>query len=285
MDSATERYRIHPLGPITSLEEFVGVSTKLIRESGIKQSTAGLWWRGQADESWKLIPTLYRSKINAEQEREINRDFRIKSLPFLTSHRPSLEIEWLFLMQHHGAPTRILDWTESSLVALYFAVSNFEHPGDSAVWALHPWLLNTVTDRQQTIPTSNSDKIKNYVIDIDDVKVPRVPEAKLPLALRVEYGFNRAHSQRGAATIHGADTRPIESIKGVAEDIRGMSNTSKDRLLKKIVIKKESKFEILKSLYEHGIGADILFPDLDGLAAALRFRYDHRYLGTKLARR
>jgi hypothetical protein len=186
-------------------------------------------------------------------------------------------------MQHHGAPTRILDWSESPLVALYFAAENFEHQEDAAVWVLHPWMLNMATDGQLSVPTANAQKITDYVIDLDDPAVPRAPIAELPLAMRIEYGFNRAHSQRGTATIHGRSKRSIESIKFNLDQTE-ISNTSKNRFMFKIIIDRRNKFDILKSLYEYGVGADTLFPDLGGLAAAIRFRYDHRYLGEKLSK-
>ncbi len=276
--SPASRIKIH--GPLGSLKEFVAISGEMIRSSGLKQSTTGLWWRGQGDAHWSLLPTLYRSPINHELERETVRDFKLKSLPFISGRRPELEIEWLFLMQHHGAPTRILDWTESPLVALYFAVVNFENDKDAAVWALHPWMLNVITTKQQSVPTARSVNVAPWLIDTEDPSVPRAPQEKLPLAVRVEYGFNRAHSQRGAATIHGTSKKPIDALKEEAEDAQ-ISNTSRQRLLQKILIDKSKKFSILKSLYEYGISADILFPDLDGLATALKFRYDHRYLELK----
>jgi FRG domain len=263
------------------LEEFIELSGRLMRESGLRQSTSSLWWRGQSDADWPLIPTLYRSSINSDMERELLRDFKLKSLPFLGRTLPTTNIEWLFLMQHHGAPTRILDWTESPLIALYFCLADFDYKKDGAVWALNPWSLNIATRGLQSAPTVSSSVIRDYVVDFDDLSVPRAPKAELPIAVRIEYGFNRAHSQRGAATIHGYRKRPIEAFKDRLAESK-MSNTRQEKFLIRILIKGERKFDLLKSLYEYGVGADTLFPDLGGLSSALRFRYHHRYLGTKL---
>lgn len=140
------------VGPIGSLGEFIDLSSKLTRESGLRQTTSSLWWRGQSDASWPLIPTLYKSSVNSDLEGELIRNFKLKSLPFLGRNVPSRAIEWLFRMQHHGAPTRILDWSESPLVALYFCVANFERAKEGAVWALHPWIINIITNDLQSAP-------------------------------------------------------------------------------------------------------------------------------------
>jgi len=277
----TIKSSVKSLGPVGTLGDYINLSGQLIRESGLRQSTSSLWWRGQADNSWKLLPSLYRSQINSDKEREIARDFKLKSPPFIVNHRPMKNIEWLFLMQHHGTPTRILDWSESPLVALYFSVENFEYKNDGAVWILDPWVLNLITDGQQSIPTTDSPKISDYIIDFDDPNVPRAPNAEFPLAIRIEYGFNRAHTQRGAATIHGHSKRSLEELKNKISESQ-ISKTKQQKLMCKIVIDGKKKFDILKELYEYGIGADTLFPDLSGLSAAISFRYNHRYLDEKM---
>jgi hypothetical protein len=81
----------------------------------------------------------------------------------LSAERPQNSWEWYFLMQHSGAPTRLLDWTEGALIALYFAVRNKLDATDAAVWVLDPWSLN------------------EHVLGIDEVIAPSAEAGLLKL--------------------------------------------------------------------------------------------------------
>ena len=85
-----------------------------------------LFYRGQASVDFKLIPSIGRNYIEGQEtvllqyERAIFEDFKRKYSMF-TDVRPKNDMEFLFLAQHYGLPTRLLDWTYNPLIALYFA--------------------------------------------------------------------------------------------------------------------------------------------------------------------
>ena len=75
-----------------------------------------VWFRGHANAAWTLVPSLYRPPYKLEHEPTLMTRFKQNALPLL-NFRPGTSWEWMFLMRHHGCPTRLLDWTESPLVA------------------------------------------------------------------------------------------------------------------------------------------------------------------------
>jgi hypothetical protein len=123
-------------GPVTSLREI---------EDGVAAWSSGtnLCFRGQSSADWELVPSAYRvfvtlakkvgfdASFSTQIERDTYREFEIQAR--LTGAQNILER--LSVAQHHGVPTRLLDWTLNLTIGAYFAVFAQDH-GDAAVWAL-----------------------------------------------------------------------------------------------------------------------------------------------------
>ena len=109
----------------------------------------GRWcFRGHRRAEWRLETSIERvtrgNKDRAPAEEYFFRAFKRKAHHFLTvTPAPDDDLEWLALMQHWGVPTRLLDFTTSPYVALFFAINKFvgtsadDADGFAAIWAVH----------------------------------------------------------------------------------------------------------------------------------------------------
>src|SRR5207249_4496757 len=145
-------------------------------------------------------------------ELSLAEDFK-RSAHTIVSHAPAWDdhLAWLFLMRHHGVPTRLLDWTESVLVALYFAVSALpEEEGE--LWAMYAPELNKRSGFGFGLPMPN-DRIVKFLASEpwlnpdraaafaqEQLKLTSVPE--FPIALLPPLHFDRITAQMGAFTLH-----------------------------------------------------------------------------------
>lgn len=216
---------------------------------------ATVWFRGQSRSDWKLVPSLARKKKDLAAEAALRKRFMQNAVPHLDK-TPTEEWEWMFMMQHHRAPTRLLDWTESPLAALYFAVNDNKHiRKDAAVWCLDPIAMNT----EARLP---SYKFENEIpaFGIDDVlnnylpsRVDDSPSEMRPVAIIGPRNTARMAAQLGVFTINHRDHAPIEEIGDGKHAWRW-------------IVPAQAKKELRRELALLGFTALTLFPELDRVA-------------------
>lgn len=246
-----------------------------------KQTSGTLWFRGVGKTTHELKPSLYRhpQKSGIENliylEKEILQTFRQRSIPFLERAIDD-PWDWLFLMQHHGVPTRLLDWTESPMIGLFFAVTSAAHKvnndgslafgADAAVWILDPvqWNRHSV----------NLDTFPGRVLSTNDFHLHAykpTPECALmreaPLAIFGVHNSRRIVAQRGVFAVFGRDARPIEKFY--------VSSTYPDNILFKFILPKANLADFATSLANFGIVDSVAFPELEGLSREIKRQ--HRF--------
>ncbi|MFQ4149745.1 FRG domain-containing protein [Arthrobacter sp. LAPM80] len=247
---------------VKSVTEFF----KVIGEFADRAGPDPLWFRGTGSEKYKLAPSLYRhpsaktiEKLLDVENRLIER-FRQRSVPFLMDRHLSDDWEFLFLMQHYDVPTRLLDWSESAMVALWFALNSKAKDREFAsVWTLNPTKWNQKVFEFQSY--------RGGIMSISDLQLlgykPGAGATSMntmPAAIYGTHNSPRIVAQRGAFTIAGSDLTALEETEA-ARNVDG--------LLSRIVIM-ESEVPIMqKQLSQTGFTESMVFPDLPGLAREL----------------
>jgi hypothetical protein len=235
---------------ICCLRDLIEAFTEASRAFG----SPSLWWRGEADASWPtpLIPKIYRGGITRESEKGRLKRFRLEAPPRHQSCPNEEDYSaWLFLMQHHGLATRLLDWTESPLVATFFALKEPEKQG--SLWVLEPMKLNRAEFNVQAFLLENDDRVKAICKSAfeDDVENADRTVAVLPKQITP-----RMTNQYSVFTIHGS-RNPLKE------------HPEKSKFLDHFNIPAKAKDPLRSELYNIGIRLSILFPDLDHLAEHL----------------
>ncbi|MEK0157891.1 FRG domain-containing protein [Pseudoalteromonas piscicida] len=236
---------------IKSIQDLLEVLGKINPDS--KQ----VWFRGQARSTWNLLP-FYMRQNNMPSESTFLKKFKQSAAMLINTNTiPKSDFDWLFLMQHYGVPTRLLDWSESPLVALYFAVESLAtHEGeDAALWVLFPTELNMLSrirnkNEHDYIPSFEDVELTNYSID----SLKSTPNTELlPVATIATRNNARIQAQHGVFTIHHLDNVAIDDIEPFEHVIKiTIPNDSKEIIKKQLELLGYTKFQLFPELASIG---------------------------------
>jgi hypothetical protein len=258
-------------GDVNKLIEFVNA---LSDQSYLNLCRLHVFFRGQGDASWGLEPSLYRLVKNIPQEEALRiefdaiRYFKQQARAFL---RPQMipkdeeHGEWLALMQQNRAPTRMLDWTVSCNVALYFAVTDEPMDKPGAIWffwkhELLQWMSRFKKPSQAEYQAilSNPEKFVQYGKQAQpkiDVYDPDIKSERMT----AQQGIYTYCEQLFCDQVHVIGKALLDAYqeKKVAPP------------LSKIVIGPRVKKEMRKYVNKLNITAATLFPGVEGLGRAI----------------
>ncbi|MGW0040080.1 FRG domain-containing protein [Gordonia sp. NPDC003376] len=209
--------------------EFVDIPD-LVRKVTELTPVKRFWFRGQGCAGRHLSPSLWRrleasssgqppdAKQVLDAEIRLLTRFRQRSLPYWPAGYPQSNWEHLFTMQHYGIPTRLLDWTTSLLMSVFFSLEhdvNRCECGTKAclptIWLLDPVRLNRTNPRLDGLPVgvlATSDKhAESWEPGVDETLF-----APAPVALHGTHNSERIAAQAGAFTVAGKTVKPLEQV-------------------------------------------------------------------------
>ncbi len=233
------------------LEKFWSEFYKYAEEASLKGMPT--LFRGVYDHSYKLIPSIGRDTTegtygNIETlEYDLITDFKRLSIPEL-KETPTSDFEWLFLAQHYGLPTRLLDWSSNPMVGLFFAVSGGDNTDGALYIAKHQVSDQYELFDYKTANVSESEKSQNPISRVFSLQQD---QGKV-IFVRPKYSDQRYINQK---SVFSCPANPFEEIEI-------------DR--NKITIKKECKDVIRKTLRTMGISHSYIYPGLEGITKELK---------------
>jgi hypothetical protein len=235
---------------IRNIQDYLKVIEDIKEDNEINGNKSDLLFRGQGIDK-PLLPKIARLRLRGEIsniEKLIMDEFERGMIP-LTEFKPTTNWDLLALAQHHGLPTRLLDWSYSALVALYFAVENPPVIDDLKTQNGVVWILSSTEED----------------FKVDKTKSPFLTKATK--IFRSSVVSRRISSQAGIFSIHGIN----DNGKLIALE----KNKRFKSKLEKIIIPADCFSEIRKKLYILGINNYTIYPDMDGYCKHLTWRYSY----------
>ncbi len=218
-----------------------------------------LWFRGQSYDQWPLSPRVFREDfvfaahkafdLYRGYEQTAFNQFIVKTKHLMKQQLSTSEL--YFLAQHHGLPTRLLDWTTNPLVALYFSVTEIkEKEKDGALYAFFPRKneMNDVVYMQK-----ESNRIDDYLSGILSIPPKIKVEPDYPFKIIPSNSPGRILSQSSRFTLHSKNCETLDKLIN-------------DEIIK-LIIPSNKKELIRKELSLLNINKSTIFLDIDSVVS------------------
>ncbi|MCT4616148.1 MAG: FRG domain-containing protein [Marinifilaceae bacterium] len=288
---------------IKSVEEYINKVNHISNSIKDEAELSNIWFRGESSDKilTPLIPKAYRIYNDPDEyqafehtkglEHNIKSEFSIRSTPFLQKLNIS-DTKWnkYYLMQHYGLETRLLDWTESALIALFFAVESLTED-NGIVWLLNPHRLNRFT-------TSN---LKSEFDGVGIIASPHDTDEEDVFAYKkdlysdneiLKLNLNNLAKKYLDLEFDNADYHPFCIIPNVLDErmnlqsscftifgnkvngILSIAEEKRSKFISPIKIEGTYKRKIKEELRCLGITHYTIYPDLSGLCKSISDKYN-----------
>ena len=281
---------------ISSIGHFLE-TIAFVSENWKRSSDEELWFRAEDESHYptRLQPGLYRPRQGIgprksvqellSLEYDLYEEFGRCAAQLSPSDAAAIDEEWdsYFLMQHHGVPTRLLDWTDGALICLHFAIRRkpLVPTTDSFVYVLDPyWLIDLLDShldraramgrwkkycRKRTLKDRDENDWDRLYLPFgpDDPGRPLENMPEIPLLWDSPHLTRRIAAQRSRFLIFGTDREFLTTVEGHPE-----SRLDSIRIDKSVIPR------IRQELRAAGITESVVYPDLDGLGRELKQQWE-----------
>lgn len=228
-------------------KKFINILNEI--DTFIENNNGNVWFRGINNNTFTLNSGLFRLNLSTIDD-YLNLEKKyytlFKSNCSTINNYSSNNLDLLYTMQHHGVKTRLLDWSESLSVALFFASLNWTNSIPCRIWALNPIELNRISIN------------KNHIISPEEYSLDDVFNLNSTIAIYPIRNNSRIIAQHGVFTIQGNKQTPLENEFNL--------KLLELNYLKSFDFTLDMKEDILKYISLNGVNTFSLFPDLDGLS-------------------
>ena len=255
-----------------TIEETISAAMKITIDwgDGISDLTEDVWYRGSTDCN-DLLPSAYRKDVD-ELSATISFTQMVRSI---TDTRDFNAWDYYCLARHHVIPTRLLDWTEGFIQALFFAFDGWDGMTKPCIWMLRPHLLNkeSINDDCIIAPwgTRNlSERAVDMWLPPIETKTATVKgivwSNKHPLAIYPSRSNPRVIGQLGTFTVHGFDKTSLN------EFIQSRPNS--DLIMARIDLVGFDPQETQRKLWYLGLRQSVIYPDPDHIVKDIRYSHN-----------